>query len=387
MYTYHRISPTIDFVTLIRSLSSHMSYKTLTDEIRKRFIERYNFDDFMVLDSGRHALYLALWNTDRSKREVITPIFSCPIIPTVIKKAGKYPVYVDIDVNTFSIDFEDVKRKITRQTAAIIAVHEFGNPVCVEGLKELRESYDGIIIEDAAIALGSTYSDGSPIGQIGDFTMFSGALGKPVSANSWGAIGSRQRKINKGIVENEIRSSAHTFANIMALMILKQRSVYSLLYPIFSAKVRDDSIHFPEKIMLPSRLDNTLMLRNIDNIEGLHLARYKKGTKIIGTFKRFGIQTLDIHHGQLPIYSRIPFVSPEKGQCEKLIEIFRNHGIELRKPYHSHRASGNLTGFANFKKVTERVLAITVNDKMESSFFEELENVMRNYRDYVKKPS
>jgi len=384
MYEYHRISSTTDFPTLIRSLLNHTSYNALADTIRKRFIELYGFDDFIVTDSGRHALYLALWNTDKTKSEVITPVFSCPIIPTVIKKAQKSPVYADIDTNSFSIDFQDVDRKITKQTAAVIVVHEFGNPVSMKGLKELRENYDGIIIEDAAIALGSAYFDGSPVGQVGDFTIFSGALGKPVSASSWGGIGSKKRKINKDIVKNELRSSAYSLITIIALLILKQRAIYSLFHRILSRKVTYDSTHFPEKIMLPSHLDNSLMLRNIENIEGVHLARYKRGKRIIDTFRRVGIQSIDRNSGQLPIYSRIPFVLPEKEQREKLIEVFRNHGIEVRRPYHSHLGYEKLTTFSNFRDIVDRVLVITVDDRIGSSFFEGLDNVMLEYENYVK---
>lgn len=384
MYKYHRISFTIDFPTLIRSLLNHTSYNALADRIRKQFIELYGFDDFLVTDSGRHALYLALWNTDKTKSEVITPVFSCPIIPTVIRKAQKSPVYADIDINSFSIDFQDVNRKITKQTAAVIVVHEFGNPVSIEGLKELRENYDGIIIEDAAIALGSAYFDGSPVGQVGDFTVFSGALGKPVSASSWGAIGSKHGKINKDIVKGEMRSSAYSFVKILALLILKQRPLYNLFHPIFSRKVGYDSIHFPEKIMLPSHLDNGLMLRNIENIGGMHLARYKKGKRIVDTLRRFGIQSIDMGRRQLPIYSRIPFLLPETEQREKLIEVFRNHGIEVRRPYHSDLGYEKLTTFSNFRKVVDRVLVITVDDRIGSSFFEELDNVMLEYENYVK---
>jgi dTDP-4-amino-4,6-dideoxygalactose transaminase len=107
----------------------------------------------VALNSGTSALELAYELADiREGDEVITPVLTCTAtnLPLVRRKARI--VFADIDED-LNISVEDVKRKITARTKAIVFVHFGGNN---RGLKELREL--GIpIIEDAAQAVGSDY--------------------------------------------------------------------------------------------------------------------------------------------------------------------------------------------------------------------------------------
>ena len=83
--------------------------------------------------------------------EVICPAFTFYATAEAIARIGATPVFADIEPGSLNIDPDDVERRITPQTKAIMPVHLFGRPAAVD---ELRR-FDLPIIEDAAQAFGS----------------------------------------------------------------------------------------------------------------------------------------------------------------------------------------------------------------------------------------
>ena len=382
MYKYHRIICPLNVKTVFLALGCLKKYNRIKHDLKKILIKIFDFNDFEFFDSGRHALYAAIADTDETKSDVIIPLFSCPIIPVVIKEAGKTPVYADVEPTSFSIDFADVQKKITKQTAAVIVVHEFGNPVSIVKLKELRGFFDGIIIEDAAIALGSTYLDGTPVGQIGDYTIFSGGLGKPVSANSWGGLGLKHKKAFM-TASSEMRSSIKSIINILALLFIRHYFIYNLTRALFSKKVKEDATDFPEKLMLPSRLDNILMLTQIEHLKTQHSIRRENGRKIINLFNQHGIQTLNTKDNSFPVFSKIPFILPREDHTKKLIAIFKAYGIEITRPYRSNFITANMKDFRKLNNIYEKTLTITVNNEIKRDFFKNLSLAITHYKTQV----
>ncbi len=94
--------------------------------------------------------------------EVITPSFTFIATAEVIALLGLKPVFVDVYPDTFTIDIEDVERKITPNTRAIVPVHLFGQNADMEKLIPLAEKHHLFILEDACQAIGAdyTFSDG-----------------------------------------------------------------------------------------------------------------------------------------------------------------------------------------------------------------------------------
>ncbi len=146
------------------------------------FGKKFNKRNVVALNSGTSALELAYELAEiKSGDEVITPILTCTAtnIPLVRKKAKI--VFADID-HDLNISIEDVKRKITEKTKAIVFVHFGGNS---RGLKELEDicSTRGIkLIEDAAHSIGSSYWGR------GDFTCVSLQAIKTLTAGDGGFL-------------------------------------------------------------------------------------------------------------------------------------------------------------------------------------------------------
>jgi len=122
---------------------------------------------------GRTALYLGLKAIDVSQKEVILPSFICSVVRHAVRLAGGIPVFVDVNLDDFSFDLEDLKRKVSVKTKAIILVHYYGNVSHnLSDILRLAENHDIALIEDCAHSLGAEIN-GKKIGTFGKFSIFS----------------------------------------------------------------------------------------------------------------------------------------------------------------------------------------------------------------------
>ena len=127
----------------------------------------------IACSSGTEALLLALKAIGIGKGdEVIVPPFTFFSSASAVCRVGATPVFADIDPATFNLDAEDVSRRITPRTRAVMPVHLFGQCVDMEPLWHLAEKHRLVLVEDAAQAVGSEYQ-GKRTGTLGGIACFS----------------------------------------------------------------------------------------------------------------------------------------------------------------------------------------------------------------------
>ncbi len=119
--------------------------------------------------------------------EVITTPMTFAASANCIIYQGATPVFADIDMRTFNIDPNCIKRLICSQTKAIIPVDFTGQPVNLEEIIKVARENSLIVIEDAAHALGAVYKS-KKIGAISDMTMFSFHPVKHITSGEGGII-------------------------------------------------------------------------------------------------------------------------------------------------------------------------------------------------------
>jgi dTDP-4-amino-4,6-dideoxygalactose transaminase len=141
----------------------------------QQFAEYIGVSECVSCNSGTDSLYLALEALNiRYGDEVITTPFTFFATAEVISKIGARPIFVDVEIDTFNLDLEQVKQAITPRTKAIIPVHLFGQPVNMTELMAIANYHDLYVIEDCAQATGAEWNQqkvGS-IGHIGCFSFF-----------------------------------------------------------------------------------------------------------------------------------------------------------------------------------------------------------------------
>ena len=126
----------------------------------------------IAVNSGTAALHLGLSLFDIKNREVILPSLSFVSTAHAVKYNGGIPVFADVKESDLCLDPEDVKRKISRKTAAIIPVHFGGMPADILKLNQIARKKGIPIIEDAAHACGAI-SNGKRIGSHSEVVCFS----------------------------------------------------------------------------------------------------------------------------------------------------------------------------------------------------------------------
>jgi len=133
----------------------------------------------VTVSSGTAALHLCcLASGIGAGDEVIVPSFTFVASASAPRYVGAEPVLCDVrSAQDFNIDPEDVARRITSRTRAIVAVHFCGYPADLHALRELCDEHGLILIEDCAQAIGARLDDGGrqvgTVGELGAFSFFS----------------------------------------------------------------------------------------------------------------------------------------------------------------------------------------------------------------------
>lgn len=155
----------------------------------KLFKEKF-LGEFSALSvgSGTDALHLAYLMADvRKGDEVIVPVFTCTATNIPLLYIGATPVFVDIDPATMNVSIDDIRRKVTSKTKAIVCVDYGGVPCDYDALNEICKKNSIKLISDGAHSLGTKYKD-QYSATLSDFTIFSFQAIKTMTTGDGGMV-------------------------------------------------------------------------------------------------------------------------------------------------------------------------------------------------------
>jgi dTDP-4-amino-4,6-dideoxygalactose transaminase len=142
----------------------------------------------LLTTSCTHAMELALLALGiGGGQEVICPSFTFVSTANAVLRVGARPVFADIEDRTLGLDPEDVSRRISASTAALLPVHYAGIAADMTGLLALARDRGLKVIEDAAHGLRATFQ-GRPLGTLGEAGCFSFHETKNVTCGEGGAV-------------------------------------------------------------------------------------------------------------------------------------------------------------------------------------------------------
>lgn len=171
--------------------SSHIAQGKVVHEFEQAMAEKIGVGYAACTNSGTSALHLVLLAMGIGPQdEVIIPSYVCSALLNAVNYVEAVPVLADIIPQTYNLDPEDVKRRLTRRTKAIIVPHLFGLPANLEGLLALNVP----IIEDCAQAVGSTYQQ-KYVGTFGEAAIFSFYATKVMTTGEGGMVVSDSKDI------------------------------------------------------------------------------------------------------------------------------------------------------------------------------------------------
>ncbi len=154
----------------------------------------------VAVSNGTAALHVACLAAGIGEGdEVITTPITFAASANCVLYCGGTPVFADIDPDTYNISPEELEKKITSRTKAIIPVHYTGQPCDMDAILEIAHKHDLLVIEDGAHALGASYK-GKKIGSIADMTCFSFHPVKPVTTGEGGMIVTDNEELYRRLV-------------------------------------------------------------------------------------------------------------------------------------------------------------------------------------------
>jgi len=280
-----------------------MEIKELEDEFKKYLGVKYAIS----FNSGRSAFLAILSSLGlKADDEILLQAFTCNAVPNPIiwsrqnffseklgGQAGLKPTYVDCDEKTFNINIEDLKKKITNRSRAVVVQHTFGLPADLDEISEICQKNNLILIEDCAHSLGADYHD-RKVGTFGKVAFFSFSRDKVISSVYGGMVATNDDNLAGKIKEYQEKldypSSFWIFQQLlhpilMENIILPTYSIFGkyllILFQWFH--ILSKAVHWKEKRgrkpdYFPKRLPNALASLALNQFKRLDkFNEYRRG--------------------------------------------------------------------------------------------------------------
>ncbi|MBA3045805.1 MAG: DegT/DnrJ/EryC1/StrS family aminotransferase [Euryarchaeota archaeon] len=179
--------------------SGWVSQGPKTKEFEENVSKYLSAKNVVALTNCTCALHLSLLCLGIKKGdEVLVADYTYPATGHSVVYCGGKPVFVDVDPKTYNISPDEIRKKITKKTKAIIPVHTFGQPAEMDEILEIAEEHDLKVVEDGACAFGAKYK-GKFAGTMGDVGCYSFHARKGITTGEGGMVVARDREIAEHI--------------------------------------------------------------------------------------------------------------------------------------------------------------------------------------------
>ncbi len=185
----------IDAISKVIKRGTYWAAGPEIEEFEKKIANFIGRKYCVSFNSGTSALHSALIAHNVTSGEVIVPSFTFISTANSVLLAGAKPVFAETEKQTYGLDAESVKEKITDKTKAIIPIH-YGGLISreIRALKDLAKEKNILLIEDAAESLGSKINN-EMVGSFGDSAMFSFCQNKVITTGEGGVIVTDSKEI------------------------------------------------------------------------------------------------------------------------------------------------------------------------------------------------
>ncbi|MEE9392007.1 MAG: dTDP-4-amino-4,6-dideoxygalactose transaminase [Planctomycetota bacterium] len=187
----------VDRVLTSGQLSGGGSWMDRAEEMLR---ERFEVRHALLTSSGTHALEAAALAAGLGPGdEVLVPAWAFPTTASCILRSGATVVFVDSTPNDPGIDIEDLRRKVTRKTRAVIALHYAGLPCDMNAIMDIAKAQGLLVIEDAAQAFDAKLNE-SYLGTMGDIGCISFHGTKNITCGEGGVLLSNDDELAQALI-------------------------------------------------------------------------------------------------------------------------------------------------------------------------------------------
>jgi perosamine synthetase len=294
-------------------------------ELEKYFAE-YNQNKFAFsFLKGRVALYSIIYALGLNEGdEVIIPGYTCVVVPNAFNYHKIKLVHCDIELDTFGLDFDDLKKKVTFKTKAILIHHLYGL-ICrdLEKIIEFAKENKINIIEDCAHSLGASYNN-VKVGNFGVAAFFSFEVSKVISCYLGGIavtndqnIATKIKEFQKSIVFPDNRTIINILINLR-YQYLKNKSSFNFIFKILisaliskkriiSTSIEEEEGKLPDNyfLKLPAPLA-AISLNQLKKLDLYNQRRIKDESKTLSVGTN-GAMKMDLKNQLLSIIHNLCF--------------------------------------------------------------------------------
>ena len=269
-------------------------------ELEKRFQDYIGMNYAASFNSGRSALVAILDSLNLTKdSEVLIQAFTCNAVVNPILWLGLKPIFIDCSKDTFNVDLDDLRNKISPNSKVLIVQHTFGLPSAMDEILRICQEYNLTLIEDCAHALGAKFN-GRSVGTFGDAAFFSFSRDKVISSVYGGIAITNNELLAKTIKDFQKKigypSFGWTFQQLihpilMNWIILPTYKTFGkyLLFFFQWLHVLSKAVHWKEKRgekpdYFPKRMPNALAILALNQLKKIE--RFNNHREKIAEFYR-----------------------------------------------------------------------------------------------------
>ena len=182
-------------------ISRQLTMSKKTSEFEDYFKKKLGLNYCLMVNSGSSANLLALFALINPKKKNRLKVGDECLVPAVcwatslwpVIQAGLIPRLIDVDLNTFSINLEIIKKNVTKKTKAIMMINVLGNCSDIDKIQKKKKKKGIYLIEDNCESLGSKYKN-KYLGAYGDFSTFSFYYSHQITAGEGGIIACKKKE-------------------------------------------------------------------------------------------------------------------------------------------------------------------------------------------------
>jgi len=255
MYFVH---PQIEKEKLLKSFSCFLKKPNL-EKIKEKLSSFFPEKNLYFVDMARTAFRIIVEKLNLKNSEILFPAFICDVFYSILKEYNIKPVFLDIDLKTFHIKIDEIEKKISKRTKAILICHTFGLPVDFEKVYSKIQNSKIFVIEDCAHSFFAKYKNYF-VGNFGVASFFSLYKQFPMARGGL-LVCPKDWKLNL----KETKFSLRDF-----ISFLNSISFFSFLFKKFGQKVAP-------KIMRKEKGKEFLAINNVSlNLFSLFLENFEK---------------------------------------------------------------------------------------------------------------
>jgi perosamine synthetase len=325
----------------------------------------------LAVNSGTSALHVILAAHGIGKGdEVIVPSFTFIATTNAPLFVGAKPVFAEIENKTYGLDPEDVERKITARTKAILPVHVGGSPCNIQDLASIARKHNLILIEDAAESIGASINN-KKVGSFGDSAILSFCGPKIVTTGEGGVVLTNSRDLYEKarLIYNHGRVETTDYFS----------STEQMQYVTLGYNFRMSTMTAALGIAQMEKIDDIIRMRR-QNAE-----RYTDGLSKIP-----GIITPTISNGYFQVYQIYTIrLEAADGTRDRLKNHLARHGIMSKvyfDPVHLTKFYREQLGhkegeLPETEKISKQVLTLPMYPELKR---EEIDYIVKQIADFMK---